>query len=85
MRVDRKKFLPPASDWIKTRYTKKLGCGLDDVDTEQIGIYLPEYDAYFREESDVNYIEYIAADNYGSFIPIYLRPAHVSRNDFSGR
>lgn len=37
---------------------KRLECDPKDLDLEAIGVYIPEYDAYFYEESDVNYAEY---------------------------
>lgn len=37
---------------------KRLDCKPDDLNLDEVGVYIPEYDAYFYEESDVNYVEY---------------------------
>ena len=37
---------------------KRLDCDPKDLNLDEIGVYIPEYDAYFFEESDVNYVEY---------------------------
>lgn len=37
----------------------RLGISLDDCNTKQLGVYLPEFDAYYHECGDTNYMEYI--------------------------
>ena len=37
---------------------KRLDCDPKDLNLDEIGVYIAEYDAYFYEESDVNYVEY---------------------------
>lgn len=37
---------------------EKLGLGIDDVVTDEIGVYLPEYDAFYFECGDTNYIKF---------------------------
>lgn len=37
---------------------RKLGCEPEEFDFSQIGVYLPEYDAYYHECGDTNYTQY---------------------------
>lgn len=35
---------------------ERLGLGLEEMDTDSIGVYLPEFDAYYHECGDTNYL-----------------------------
>lgn len=37
---------------------EKLGISLEDMDADRIGLYIPEFDAYYHECGDTNYMEY---------------------------
>lgn len=37
---------------------EKLGISLEDMDTDKIGVYIPEFDAYYHECGDTNYMEF---------------------------
>lgn len=50
MKLDRQKVY----DLLK----KRLDCDPDDLKLDGVGVYIPEYDAFFYEESDVNYVKY---------------------------
>ena len=36
----------------------KLGLALEDMDADRIGMYIPEFDAYYHECGDTNYLEF---------------------------
>lgn len=38
---------------------ERLGCSLDSLDADQIGLYLSDYDAYYHECGDTNYMKFI--------------------------
>ena len=46
------------ADKVKDLLTRRLDCDIEALDLSEIGIYLPEYDAFFREEADVNYVDF---------------------------
>lgn len=37
---------------------EKLGISLEDMDADRIGVYIPEFDAYYHECGDTNYMEF---------------------------
>lgn len=41
---------------------RRLGVDLEEMNTENIGVYLPEYDAYYHECGDTNYMKYSCVD-----------------------
>lgn len=43
---------------VKNLLSRRLDCDIESLDLSGIGIYLPEYDAFFREEADVNYVDF---------------------------
>lgn len=48
----------PARSHAEELVEKRLGIGLEDMDASQIGLYIPELDAYCHECGDTNYIEF---------------------------
>lgn len=38
--------------------SEKLGISLTDMDADKMGIYIPEFDAYYHECGDTNYMEF---------------------------
>lgn len=48
----------PRSD-AENLVQERLGCSLDSLDAEQIGVYLPEFDAYYHECGDTNYMLFV--------------------------
>ena len=43
---------------VENLVKERLGVGLDEVTTDGIGLYLPEFDAYYHECGDTNYMQY---------------------------
>jgi len=43
----------------KNLVQERLGCSLDSLDADQIGLYLSDYDAYYHECGDTNYMKFI--------------------------
>lgn len=43
---------------VENLVRERLGVGLDEVTTDGIGLYLPEFDAYYHECGDTNYMQY---------------------------
>ena len=37
---------------------RRLDCEPEELDLSEVGVYLPDYHAYFREEADVNFVKY---------------------------
>ena len=43
---------------VENLVKERLGVGLDEVTTDGIGLYLPEFAAYYHECGDTNYMQY---------------------------
>ena len=37
---------------------ERLGLSLDEVNVDNIGVYVPEFDSYYHECGDTNYVKY---------------------------
>lgn len=50
--------------YAKKLVEEKLGLDLEDFDADKIGIYIPEYDAYYHECGDTNYFHFTCVGGY---------------------